>query len=82
MNIDEFESFVHRGLAGQLRLDNVVPTIFDIPLLSPEQKQVWHQLYHFLMDEDLRNEDTQHDEMKRRNILEMLNTLRAMTQDS
>lgn len=82
MNIDEFEAFVHRGLAGRLHLDDVAPTLFDIPALSPEQKQVWHQLYHFLMDEDLRSENSQYDEMQRRDILETLATLRATKQDT
>lgn len=77
MNIDEFEAFVHRGLAGQLHLDDVAPTTFDVSPLSPEQTQVWHQLYHFLMDEDLRSKDAQYDEMQRRDILEMLRTLRV-----
>lgn len=82
MDTNEFEAFVHRGLFGQLNLDEVPPSICDIPPLSPEQTKVWHQLYHFLMDADLRNEDAQYEEMARKNILKMLATLRARTQDS
>lgn len=77
MDIDELEGVVHRVLAGQMHLDGAAPSIFDIPAPSLEQEQLVHQLIHFIMDEDLRSEDAQYDDRQRRDILEMLITLKA-----